>query len=192
MAKTGKSFSVRFFELLRPAEGVQLLEFALSLPIMLVIMIGIFDFGGAWNTKQKLTNAVREGVRIGAASPKDDLDRTSCPNPSASSPCSVQAIADAVKQYMVSAGLASASCITQNAPTSQTGLAWTYTCGSGVSMTINRGATFTATGGGTVEATKVTLTYPYTWTFNRIVGLLGGAGISLPSTLSTNGMMQNF
>jgi Flp pilus assembly protein TadG len=183
----------KLFGILRQSHGAQLFEFALTLPIMLVVMIGIFDFGGAWNTKQKLANAVREGTRIGAAAPKNDLSQSTCASPPASSPCSVQSIADAVKEYMVNAGLSDASCLTQNAPSSQTGLAWTYTCGNGTSLTINRGATFTATGGGPVEATKVTLTYPYTWTLNRVIGLLpGGGSISLPATITTDGMMQNF
>src|SRR5438876_8567878 len=86
------------FLLLKRSEGAQLLEFALSLPILLVVMIGIFDFGQAWNTKQELANSVREGLRIGSEAPTADLTQSSCSSPSASSPCSVQAIADAVIQ----------------------------------------------------------------------------------------------
>ncbi len=44
---------------LRGAEGVAIAEFAVSLPLLLVIAVGIFDFGGAFNVKQKLDNAVR-------------------------------------------------------------------------------------------------------------------------------------
>jgi len=179
------------FLLLKRSEGAQLLEFALSLPILLVVMIGIFDFGQAWNTKQELANSVREGLRIGSEAPTADLTQSSCSSPSASSPCSVQAIADAVKQYMVNTGL-NASCLTPNSPSSSSGFSWTYTCGNGTSMTINRGYTFTDSNGKTVVGTRVSLTYPYTWTLNRIIGLLAGSTLSLPSTLTSSGVMQNF
>src|SRR5581483_9501921 len=123
--------------------------------------------------------------------PSSDLTQSSCSSPSASSPCSVQAVADAVKQYMVNTGL-NASCLTPNSPSSSSGFTWTYTCGNGTSMTINRGFTFTDSNGKTVVGTQVSLTYPYPWTLNRVIGLLAGATLSLPSTLSTSGMMQNF
>jgi Flp pilus assembly protein TadG len=183
--------SCKRINVFQKTEGAQLLEFALALPILLVLMIGIFDFGQAWNTKQELANAVREGLRIGAEAPTSDLTQTSCSSPSASSPCSVQAVADAVKQYMVNTGL-NASCLNANSPSSSSGFSWTYTCGNGTSMTINRGYTFTDSNGKTVVGTNVSITYPYTWTLNRVIGLLGGATLSLPSTLTTNGVMQNF
>jgi Flp pilus assembly protein TadG len=191
MPRTGNILN-KLFGILRQPHGAQLFEFALTLPIMLVVMIGIFDFGQAWNTKQKLANAVREGVRIGASVPQGDIDSTTCANPSASSPCTTQVVADAVKQYMVSAGLDAASCLNPNSPSGNPSFAvWTYTCG-GVSMTIERQYLYAATGGATLKGTHVTLSYPYTWTLNRVIGLLpGGGSLSLPSTLTTDGVMQN-
>src|SRR5262249_42593211 len=50
----------------------------------------------------------------------------------------------------------------------------------------------TDSGGKTVVGTQVSLTYPYVWTLNRVIGLLAGATLSLPSTLTTSGVMQNF
>jgi len=44
--------------------GQALLETAMVLPIMLLIAVGIFEFGRAFQTWQILTNAAREGARI--------------------------------------------------------------------------------------------------------------------------------
>lgn len=46
-------------------KGVTAIEFALILPIVLVILFGIFEFGFALWRKQELTSAVREGARKG-------------------------------------------------------------------------------------------------------------------------------
>lgn len=44
--------------------GQSLAEFALLLPILMGVVIGIFEFGRAWNIDQVLTNAAREGARL--------------------------------------------------------------------------------------------------------------------------------
>jgi Flp pilus assembly protein TadG len=44
--------------------GQALLETALTLPIVLLVAVGIFEFGRAFQTWQILTNAAREGARI--------------------------------------------------------------------------------------------------------------------------------
>lgn len=44
--------------------GQALVEFALILPVLLVIIMGILEFGRAWNMKQVLTDASREGARV--------------------------------------------------------------------------------------------------------------------------------
>ena len=45
--------------------GQSLAEFAILLPILMGVVIGIFEFGRAWNVDQVLTNAAREGARAG-------------------------------------------------------------------------------------------------------------------------------
>ncbi len=45
-------------------EGTAMLETALTLPLLLVVSVGIFEFGRAYQTWQVLTNAAREGARI--------------------------------------------------------------------------------------------------------------------------------
>jgi Flp pilus assembly protein TadG len=44
--------------------GSALIEVALTLPLLLLVAAGIFEFGRAYQTQQVLTNAVREGARI--------------------------------------------------------------------------------------------------------------------------------
>ena len=44
-------------------EGQSLAEFALVLPIFLVLLLGIVEFGGAWRAYQVVTNVAREGAR---------------------------------------------------------------------------------------------------------------------------------
>ena len=44
--------------------GQALIETALTLPIVLVLSISIFEFGRAFQTWQILTNAAREGARV--------------------------------------------------------------------------------------------------------------------------------
>ena len=43
--------------------GAALLETAITLPIILLICVGIFEFGRAYQTWQVITNASREGAR---------------------------------------------------------------------------------------------------------------------------------
>lgn len=43
--------------------GQALVEFALVLPILLIMLLGIVDFARAWNVYQVLTDAGREGAR---------------------------------------------------------------------------------------------------------------------------------
>ena len=44
--------------------GQALLETAFVLPIILLVSIGIFEFGRAYQTVQVMTNAAREGARV--------------------------------------------------------------------------------------------------------------------------------
>lgn len=45
-------------------KGAALLEAAVTIPILLLIAVGIFEFGRAYQTWQVLTNAAREGARV--------------------------------------------------------------------------------------------------------------------------------
>jgi len=50
----------------RSIRGQSLVEFALVLPMFLLLLIGITEFGRAWMTRNILTGASREAVRIAA------------------------------------------------------------------------------------------------------------------------------
>jgi TadE-like protein len=48
---------------LRSERGAALIETAVTLPLILLVSVGIFEFGRAYQTWQVLTNAAREGAR---------------------------------------------------------------------------------------------------------------------------------
>lgn len=47
----------------RSERGQALAEFALVLPLVMLFIAGIVEFGRAWNIKQAVTDAAREGAR---------------------------------------------------------------------------------------------------------------------------------
>src|SRR6476661_5707468 len=49
---------------LRSARGTALLEMAMTLPLLLLVTVAIFEIGRAYQTQQILTNAAREGARM--------------------------------------------------------------------------------------------------------------------------------
>jgi Flp pilus assembly protein TadG len=57
----------------RSERGVALIEVALTLPLVLLVSVSIFEFGRAFQTWQVLTNAAREGARV-AVLPSSDPD----------------------------------------------------------------------------------------------------------------------
>ncbi|HSL20293.1 MAG TPA: TadE family protein [Vicinamibacterales bacterium] len=79
--------------------GAALVEAAVTIPILLLVAVGIFEFGRAYQFWQVLTNAARESARYSVT-----------PN---AQPAQAQAIA---VQYMQNGGLAAcgAECVTVN------------------------------------------------------------------------------
>ena len=49
----------------RSERGAELIEFALVVPILIFIIAGIVDFGMMFRTFEAVTNAAREGARVG-------------------------------------------------------------------------------------------------------------------------------
>jgi Flp pilus assembly protein TadG len=45
--------------------GAELIEFALIVPILILVLAGIFDFGMMFRAYEVVTNAAREGARVG-------------------------------------------------------------------------------------------------------------------------------
>jgi Flp pilus assembly protein TadG len=54
----------RLLKRIREHRGAAIVEVALTLPLLLLVSVGIFEFGRAYQTWQVLTNAAREGARI--------------------------------------------------------------------------------------------------------------------------------
>jgi len=171
----------------------QIVELALSLPLLVFFVVGIFDFSNALSLKQKLTNAAREGARVAAADPASDLTLYTTP-----APASVSDAFQVVDAYLLSerindCGLATAT------PTGPTGLTWTYAAsgpgcpGSGIHLTVNRGNLVPQTTGqstGYLVTTMVTITYPYSWQFSSASGLFGRSFIP-PTSITTSAVAFN-
>jgi Flp pilus assembly protein TadG len=54
--------------------GAALLEAAVTIPLILLISVAIFEFGRAYQTWQVLTNAAREGARIAVITGTTDAE----------------------------------------------------------------------------------------------------------------------
>jgi Flp pilus assembly protein TadG len=50
---------------LRQCEGATMVEFAIGVSVLLLLVLGIIEFGFLWYQKQVITNASREGARYG-------------------------------------------------------------------------------------------------------------------------------
>ena len=57
---------LRTRNLLTQQQGQSLVEFALLLPILVVVMFGTVELGRLWMTMNLLTGAAREGARVAA------------------------------------------------------------------------------------------------------------------------------
>jgi Flp pilus assembly protein TadG len=62
--------------LYKSQQGQSMLEFALILPLMVLIVIGVFDLGRAFFAYIAISNAAREGARVYTFSP----DKTTIDN----------------------------------------------------------------------------------------------------------------
>ena len=54
--------------------GQSLVEFAMVVPLLLLIVFAIIDFGRILQGHVSLTNAVREGARVGAVNKPDEIE----------------------------------------------------------------------------------------------------------------------
>jgi len=59
-------------EFKKKTDGQSLVEFALILPVLLVLIIGIIEFGWIFNGQITITNAAREGVRAAVVQGETD------------------------------------------------------------------------------------------------------------------------
>jgi Flp pilus assembly protein TadG len=87
----------RRLEALCRERGSELIEMAIVTPVLLLIVAGIFDFGMMFRSWEVVTNAAREGARVGVLPSFADAD-----------------VVARVQQYMQASGVANA-CTQQTA-----------------------------------------------------------------------------
>jgi Flp pilus assembly protein TadG len=61
---------------IKSERGAALLEAAITIPMLLLVSVGIFEFGRAYQTWQILTNAAREGARMAVLPDSSNTDIT--------------------------------------------------------------------------------------------------------------------
>jgi Flp pilus assembly protein TadG len=175
-ARSGAPVAIR---LVKDERGAALLEFAIVLPLLVVFVVGIFDFSGAFNQKQKIEQAAQEGAIVAGAQPMSDI-QTGTGNPD-----SLQPVVNAVFNSLVGSGvLPTGTCTPPGTASGPTGLAWTYTisgCPDSLVITINRGWV-SPPGPQLAVGTTVTVTYPYHWRFNSVIQLLFPGSSSYAAT----------
>jgi len=183
--------------LLREDRAAQLVEFAVSLPLLVVFVVGIFDFSGAFTIKLKLTNAARDAARAAAADPATDLGNTT------GTPASVVDAFQVADNYLTTNNLndcgINAASLTAGGGTSA--LTWSATAAACpptpgmASFAVNRGFVSSQTVGGVstrIVQTQVTIQYSYAWHFNRVIGILvNGATYAGLTTLSATATAMN-
>ena len=107
---------------------------------------------------------------------------------------SVAAALVSIQNYLTNAGIA--GCTLSTSANALGNFAWTFNstsagCGGNPIVEIERNVQFVANGA-TVFATRVTLNYPFSWTFSSVIKLLvPSASFSSSFWISTNAIMQN-
>jgi TadE-like protein len=151
-------------------EASQILEFAISLPLLVVLVVGIFDFGGAFNLKHQLRNAVRQGARYASSLPISDITGATLPG-------SVGGAWSVVDSYLVRSQINDCN-LGSTAPTSASSYVWTYNaagCPGPLILKIERAYVINAvinSNSTDVICTRLSIVYPYPWHFNRVIQLL--------------------
>ncbi len=192
-----------FLRALADDRATQLAEFAVTLPLLVVFVVGIFDFSSAYTLKQKFTNIARDAARTAAADPASDLGN--------SVPASIVDAYEVIDNYLLANQINPCG---MSMPTGGSSLVWTITangngCPSpGITITINRGYYFPASqasnlpaptscvpqqGPGSqtsIIATCVSIQYAYQWQFGRVSSLLGSNAI-LPTTINGVAVAMN-
>lgn len=186
-------FLRRLSRCLRGGEASQLLEFAVALPLLIVFVVGIFDFGDAFNVKQKLNMAVREGARRGSNLPTGDLTNTGTPD-------TVKAVRDVVDQYLVAGRVNDCGLSAVGGSAGSTPLSWNFTasgngCAGTLTLKVERGYSYPAVISGAtfnIISTRVRIQYPYQWHFNSVITLLvPGANYGATTLITTDAVVPN-
>ncbi len=113
-------------------EGAEILEFAISLPLLLVVAVGVFDFGSAFTVKQKVGNVALQGARFASNQPTNDLSLAGA----CGAPASICSVRDVVESNLVASRLNDCGLGTVNG-TGSGSLSWTFTANAGCGGTLD-------------------------------------------------------
>jgi Flp pilus assembly protein TadG len=185
--------------------GAQIVEFAVSLPLLVVFVVGIFDFSGAFTLKQKLTNLARDAARVAAGDPASDV-----PSASTTLPTSVTDAYQLIANYFTVNQMN--NCGVTAASATNSGTTWTFSATGngcptpGLTIIINRGYYFPESSGSVAPsvtcvgqavgsqtaliATCVSIQYAYQWRFGNVDSLLGSSPV-LPKAISATAVAMN-
>ncbi len=178
------------FVKVKDEQGAALLEFAVALPLLVVFTVGIFDFSGAFNQRQKIEQAAQEGAIIAGAQPMSDIVTTN------TDPVSLHPVSYAVFNTLVGSGVlpSGTTCTPPGTASGGANLTWTYTmtgCPDTLAITINRGVISTVSTPAVV-GTTVTVVYPYHWRFNSVIQLLiPGASYAATTQITETSTVHN-
>jgi Flp pilus assembly protein TadG len=191
-SKSARSEALSVMSLLLDEGGAAILEFAIALPLLVLFVVGIYDFSGAFNQKLKMEQAAQGGAIFAGTQPTSDITSGN------GNPDSLQAVVAAVFNSLAGSGVLpnanQGTCVLPVAPGPVNGLTWTYTisgCNSAYTINndliivINRAS---VSGSPAALCTLVTVTYPYHWRFYSVIQSLFSANFS---TLSESATVHN-
>lgn len=198
-------FHSRVPALWREKDAAQIVEFAVALPLLVVFVVGIFDFSTAFTFKQRLTNMARDAAHVAATDPSNDVLQGTV------SPVSVTDVFQIVDNYFLVNNVNDCGLSSNSGPSYSGLLTWKFSatgngCPSpGLTIYVNRAYYFPVTGaalpGSTCQSqspgsqaavvgTCVSIQYPYPWKFGRAASLLGFSD-TLPAQITATGVAMN-
>jgi Flp pilus assembly protein TadG len=189
----------------RDERAAQIVEFAVALPLLILFVVGIFDFSNAFTLKQKLTNIARDTARTVAAEPTSDLQNAM--------PLSVSDAFYLIDNYLQKNNISDCGVkVSDGSLVSGAVLTWSFsvapsgssTCG--ITIIVNRGYYFPVpfldqppgpnctvhpnAGSAQMVATCISIQYAYPWRFGQAASLLG-RNTPLPPTISAQAVSGN-
>ena len=193
----------------REERAAQIVEFAVALPLLIVFVVGIFDFSSAFTLKQKLTNIARDTARTAAAEPTSDLGNpTGTGNPV---PLSVSDAFYVIDNYLKQNNINDCGISVSNYTNPGT-LTWKFSVPAtssspcGITIIVNRGYYFPLPflnqppgpdctvhpnpGSAQMVGTCISVQYTYPWRFGQAASLLGRTTL-LPQMITAQAVSEN-
>ncbi|HTS04426.1 MAG TPA: TadE/TadG family type IV pilus assembly protein [Candidatus Eisenbacteria bacterium] len=188
-------------------DAAQIVEFAVALPLLIVFVVGIFDFSNAFTLKQKLTNIARDTARTIAAEPTSDLG-----SPTGPLPLSVSDAFYVIDNYLKQNNIDDCGLTTSKVSRPAGVLIWQFSVTAtssspcGITIIVNRGyylpvpflnqppgpncTVHPNPGSVQMVATCISIQYAYPWRFGQAASLLG-RNMLLPQMISAQAVNEN-